>query len=65
MSTLFPALAPVQSTESSALQNALAAVPRDPASLFILALVVAVIVFIVVVGRRPGGGDKENPGNAP
>lgn len=64
MSTLFPALALTQSNEGSTLQNVLAAVPKDPASLFIIVLVVIVTVFIIVAGRRTGGNENGKEGKA-
>jgi len=65
MSTLFPTLALLQAADRSTLQNVLAAVPRDPASLFVLVLIGAVTVFIIVTGRRTGGDDKGKEGKAP
>lgn len=40
------------------MQNIIDALPKDPASLFTLILVIALVVGVIVIGRRSG---KEGP----
>lgn len=55
MNTLVPALAAIQASEEHSLvRTMIDAIPTDPASLIVLALVVGAGVAVVVYGRKSG-----------
>jgi hypothetical protein len=58
MNTLVPALAAIQASEEHSLVRVMIdAIPTDPASLVVLALVVGAGVAVVMYGRK--GGPEE------
>ncbi len=60
MSTLVPALAAIQASEGGSLLGTMIdAIPTDPASLFVLVLVVGITGVVIFYGTR--GGNNEGP----
>lgn len=60
MNTLVPALAALQASEQRSLfQTMTSALPRDPASVVILVLCVAITIFVIVYGRKTAARDEE------
>ena len=61
MNTLVPALAVIQGSEGgSLLRTMIDAIPTDPASLFVLALLVGVTGVVIYYGTR--NGENEHVG---
>ena len=57
MNSLAPALALIQATEDRSLvRTMMEALPTDPASLFVLALVVGITGLVIYYGRKGGDG---------
>ncbi|NJD20255.1 MAG: hypothetical protein FIA95_13365 [Gemmatimonadetes bacterium] len=68
MNTLLPALAVLQGAEGRSLVDTMvAAIPTDPAALFVLALCVAGAAAVVYYGRKSGKpeGPDTRKGNTP
>ena len=63
MNSLAPALAIIQGSEGGSLLGTMIdAIPTDPASLFILALLVGITGVVIYYGTRGGGkGDEMKP----
>ncbi|MHB1191923.1 MAG: hypothetical protein ACYC6F_02660 [Longimicrobiales bacterium] len=60
MNTLAPALAVIQASEGGSLLGTMIdAIPTDPASLFILALLVGITGVVIYYGTRSGEKEDE------
>lgn len=58
MDTLVPALAVVQASEERSLvRTMINSLPTDPASLFVLALVLGATILVIVYGRKDGADE--------